>query len=127
MNVLFASVDEVDDVLKEVLDRHDNWKKSVNIIAWIRRFWSNLKQKVDQQKQNKSSDQSRKMTLRHHKKQKKPMQINYEDYYLNPEEVTSTEDLLFKYAQSGEFANEISLRSEGAEVPNNSKIKKLLP
>ena len=127
MNVLFASVEGEDDMLKEVLNRHNNWKKSINIIAWIRRFWNNLKQKVDQQNQNKSSDQSRKMTLRHHKKQKKPMQINYEEYYLNPEEVTSTEDLLFKYAQSGEFANEISLLSEGAEVPNNSKIKKLLP
>ena len=127
MNVLFASVDEEDDMLKEVLDRHNNWKKSINIIAWIRRFWTNFKQKVDQRKKNKSSDQSRKMTLRHQRKQKKAIQINYEDLYLNSEEVTSTEDLLFKYAQSKEFANEISLLRGGSEVPKNSKIKKLLP
>ena len=127
MNVLFASVDEEDDILKEMLDQHNNWKKIVNIIAWIRRFLHNIKQKVDQQTQNKPSDQSRKMTLRHHKKQKKAIQIDYEDFYLNPEEVTSAEDLLFKYAQSKEFANEISLLSEGSEVPKNSNIKKLIP
>ena len=127
MNVLFTSGHEEDDMLKEVLDRHNNWKKSINIIAWIRRFWSNVKQKVDQQNQNKPSGQIRKMTLRHPKKQKRAIQINYEDLYLNPEEVTDTENLLFKYAQSKEFAEEISLSSGGSEVPRNSKIKKLIP
>merc|ERR1712079_290278 len=63
MNVLFASVNEEDDVLKKVLERHNNWNKSVKIIAWIRRFWTNTKQKVDQQKQMKPSDQSWKRTL----------------------------------------------------------------
>ena len=127
MNVLFASVNEEDDVLKKVLERHNNWNKSVKIIAWIRRFWTNTKQKVDQQKQMKPSDQSRKMTLRQPKKQKKTTPINYEDFYLNPDERTRTEDLLFKYAQSQEFSNEISLLSTGLEIPKNSKIKKLLP
>ena len=41
--------------------------------------------------------------------------------------MASTEDLLFKHAQSKEFTNEISLLSEGTEVPKSSKIKKLLP
>ena len=31
MNVLFASLDEEDDLIKDILDRHNNWKKSVNI------------------------------------------------------------------------------------------------
>ena len=127
MNVLFASVNEEDDVLKKVLERHNNWRKSVKTISWIRRFWTNTKQKVDQQKQMKPSDQSRKMTLRQPKKQKKTTPINYEDFYLNPDERTRTEDLLFKYAQSQEFSNEISLLSTGLEIPKNSKIKKLLP
>ena len=127
MNVLFASVNEEDDVLKKVLERHNNWRKSVKIISWIRRFWTNTKQKVDQQKQMKPSDQSRKMTLRQPKKQKKTTPINYEDLYLNPDERTRTEDLLFKYAQSKEFSNEISLLSTGLEIPKNSTIKKLLP
>ena len=79
VNVLFASLDEEDDVIKDILERHKNWRKSVNVIAWIRRFWTNFKNKVDQQKQNKNNTatESRKMTLRNKTKtkQKKKIQI----------------------------------------------------
>ena len=77
VNVLFASLDEEDDVINDILERHNNWRKSVNVIAWIRRFWTNFKNKVDQQKQNKNktATESRKMTLRNKTKtkQKKKM------------------------------------------------------
>ena len=143
MNVLFASLDEEDDVIKDILDRHNNWKKSINIISWIRRFWTNFK--VHQQRKNKATSESQKMTLRNKAKGKlmpaamnkskqklmpaaiNRIQINYDELYLNPEEVTSTENLLFKYAQSKEFAEEISILSDGSEVPKSSKIKTLLP
>ena len=133
MNVLFASVDPDDDMLKEMLVRHNNWKKSVNVIAWIRRFWSSFTHKVDQRTKNNSSSQNRKMTLRNTKKSTrllknpKAIQLNFEDLYLSPEEVATAEALLFKYAQSREFAEEISSLSVGSEIPKNSKIKKLIP
>ena len=68
------------------------------------------------------------MTLRNKTKpRQKKIQINYDELYLNPKEVTSTENLLFKYSQSGEFGEEISILSEGSEVPKSSKIRKLIP
>ena len=129
VNVLFATLDEKEDVIKDILDRHNDWRKSVNIISWIKRFWTNVKNKVDQQNKNKTMAESRKMTLRHKAKpkQNKKIQIDYDNMYLNSEEVTDTENLLFKYAQSREFSEEISKLSEGTEVPKNSKIKKLIP
>ena len=60
-------------------------------------------------------------------KQNKQMRIDYDTLYLYPEEITNTEELLFKYAQSKEFSKEISNLSEGLEVQKTSKIKKLIP
>ena len=119
LNALFASLEQEDDMIKKVLDQHNYWKKSINTIAWIKRFWNNLKKsKVDQQ--NKSLSR---MTRR---KKPKPM-VNYGELYLDPEEVTSTENLVFKYAQSQEFGEEISCLNEGTELPKSSRIRKLIP
>ena len=49
MNVLFASLDEEDDVIKSILDKTGDWKKSINIISWIRRFYNNINQKLDEE------------------------------------------------------------------------------
>ena len=126
MNVLFASMSEEEDIIKEILERQNNWRKSINTISWIKRFWTNLMQKVDQQNQN--SKESPKMTLRNKTKTKQTkIDINYDDLYLTPDEVTNTENLLFQYAQSTEFATEIALLNEGLEIQKNSKIKTLLP
>jgi hypothetical protein len=69
------------------------------------------------------------MTLRNKTKtkQNEKIRINYDELYLSSEDVANTENLLFKYAQSREFPEEISKLSEGTEVPKNSKIKKLIP
>ena len=127
VNVLFASLDEEDDVIKDILTRYNDWKKSVKIISWIRRFWKNFKNKADQQ--NKTTTQNQRMKLRNKAKpkQNKQMRIDYDTLYLYPEEITNTEELLFKYAQSKEFSEEISNLSEGLEVQKTSKIKKLIP
>ena len=122
LNVLFASLDEEEDVIQDILKRHNNWRKSVNIITWIRRLWTNLKHKVE----NSKTSKSQKMALRNQAKKKK-RQINYDELYLNQEEVTSTETLLFKYAQSKEFAEEISMLNGGSEIPKTSSIRKLIP
>ena len=130
MNILFTSLKEEDDVIKNILSRHNNWRKSVAIISWIRRFWKNgviavgLRKSIAQPGTNLTN---KKMSLRNHNKSKKKIKINYDEMSLSPEEFTSTEELLFKYAQSTQFSEEIALLSKGAEIPKTSCLKTLLP
>ena len=122
MNMLFASLDEEDDVIRDILQRHNHWKKSVNIIAWIQRFLQNLKQRHGECHLNPHAHNIRshpKMKLRNKTKPKQTSLNQINELYLDPEEVTSTENMLFKYAQSREFSEEISLLSDGLEVPRS--------
>ena len=137
-SALFASLDDEDDIIQDILSKHNNWRKSVNIISWIRRFWINCKQGNGPHADNESNsyhqgsatstNASQKMMLRSRSQpSKKKIKINYDELYLSPEEVTTTENLLFKYAQNRQFPEELSIISEGGEVPKSSPIKTLIP
>ena len=129
MNVLFSTLDEEDDVIKSILDKTGNWRKSVNIISWIRRFYKQIAKKVvsTPDTTNEATNHGKRSLRSKTKPRKKKIIINYDDLFLNPEEVASTENLLFQYAQSQEFAEEISILSQGGTISKNSSIKKLLP
>ena len=128
MNVLNVpnSKDE-DDTIKNVLGRHNNWRKTVNTLSWCRRFCTNLRQKVTENKEKRTTRGSKRKTLKNIPIAKAKTKLNYENYYLQPKEVTATENLLFQYAQRCEFATEIALLSEGSAIPKDSKIKTLIP
>ena len=53
--------------------------------------------------------------------------FSYDELFLSPKEVTEVEHLFFRYSQSQEFAEEISILSQGGTISKNSSIKKLLP
>ena len=133
MNVLFSTLDEEDDVIKSILEKTGHWRKSVHIIAWIRRFLKNAQQKVESggtrncMGQSGTNPTSKNMSLRSKSKQKKNLNINYDELYLHSSEVVNAEHILFKYAQSQEFAEEISTLSQGETISKNSSIRKLLP
>ena len=107
---------EKDNVIQNILDRFNDWQKSINIIAWCKKFITNLKNPTDTNK--RLTRQSKKL---------KPTNINYEELYLLPEEITAAEIFLFQYAQKTDFAEEIACLSEGLEIDKNSKIKTLIP
>ena len=129
MNVLFSTLDEEDDVIKSILHKTGNYRKAVNIICWIRRFYKRISEKQDANSPTaNATTNNEKMSLRSKTKpRKRKTEINYDELFLHPEEVTNTENLLFKYAQSQEFAEEISKLSQGETISKNSSIKKLLP
>ena len=125
MNVLIVpgSKDEDENLIVNVLGRHNNWRKSVNILAWCKRFCANLKQKVKETK-NKMNTRSQGRASRNIPRKTK---FNFNEFILRPEEVTATENLLFQHAQKTAFATEMNLLKEGLEIQQNSKIKTLVP
>ena len=128
MNVLnVPNSEDEDDTIKNVLGRHNNWRKTVNTLCWCRRFCTTLRQKVAENKQKRTTRGSQRKTLRNAPRPKAKTKFNYEDYFLHPKEVTATENILFQYAQRCEFATEIALLSEGSDIPKDSKIKTLIP
>ena len=125
MNVLIVpgSKDEDENLIVNVLGRHNNWRKSVNILAWCKRFCTNLKQKIKESK-NKMNTRSQGRASRNIPRKTK---FNFNEFILRPEEVTATENLLFQHAQKTAFATEMNLLKEGLEIQQNSKIKTLIP
>ena len=99
-----------------VLDKFNSWKKIINIVAWCKRFINKLKEKL-----------SNKTRLTRRVRKLKVKDVNLKDLFLLPEEIRTTEELFFKYAQHCEFLNEINSLKEGLEIDKQSKIKKLLP
>ena len=128
MNVLNVqgSKDE-DDVIKNVLNRHNNWRKTVNTLSWCKRFYTTLKQKVAENKERRTTRGSQRRTLRNDTGAKAKTKFNYENYHLHPTEITAIEHLLFQYAQRCEFETEIKLLSSGSDILKDSKIKTLIP
>ena len=116
---LFSAIDDEANIIKDVLNRHNNWRKCVNILAWCKRFCTNARLKA----KNKIPSRQRRTRL----VQKMSPKINYDDLHLHSTEVTAVENLLFKYAQSSQFSKEIVDLKEGREIPKDSKIKKLIP
>ena len=119
MNVLFSKSDE-EDVIKNILEKFNNWGKAIRIVGWIMRWRKNVIRD-----QSCKTDLRSNFTLR--SKQKKKLQITYDELFLSPKEVTEVEHLFFRYSQSQEFAEEITILSEGGKISKNSSIKKLLP
>ena len=107
-----------DNFITGILDRHNNWSKSIKTLSWCYRFYVNLRQKVKQSKEI-TTRRGRSKTSKNSKS---------EDLKLTPEEVTNIELLLFKFAQHNAFSEEITLLSGGAkEVQKGSEIKQLIP
>ena len=128
MNILNVSTSkDEDDIIKNILDRHNNWKKTVKILSWCRRFCTIIKQKVIENKGKRTTRQSQRKTSKNNAMARAKTTFDYKNYYLHPTEVTETENILFQYAQRCEFATEIALLSEGSEIPKDSKIKTLIP
>ena len=120
-----GSKDDDDDIIKNVLGRHNNWRKSVNTLAWCKRYCAKLKQNLEGN-EDKITTRSQK-ALRNVPKTKVKTKFNYDEFILHPKEITAMENFLFQYAQQSQFATEISLLSKGLEIQPNSKIKTLIP
>ena len=116
---LFSAIDDEANIIKDVLIRHNNWRKCVNILAWCQRFCANARLKAKSKNYN--------MQRRTRLVRKMSPKINYDELHLHPIEVTAMENLLFRYAQSSEFAAEITNLKDNLEIPKDSKIKKLIP
>ena len=71
--------------------------------------------------------QGQERTRRTRGNRQNPAEPNYNQLCLGPNEVLAIEELLFRYAQRSELAEEIELLSSGQEVPRNSSIKNLIP
>ena len=115
-STIFPKQDE--NIITNILDRHNNFKKSVNVLTWCYKFYVNLKEKVKPSKQ----------ILNRRGRSKTDKKLKKEDLKLTPEEISRTEMLLFKFAQHSAFSEEIRLLSGGAqEVQKGSEIKQLIP
>ena len=126
LSALFSSVGTEDDVIITVLDRQNNWTKSVHTLAWCRRFHTNVQLRVNNQHLAQGPVRTRR-TRGNHPRNPAAEILNYEELHLNPKEVVATEELLFRYAQRSALATEIDLLSSGQEVQKNSSIKNLIP
>ena len=126
LSALFSSVGTEDDVILTVLDRQNNWTKSVHTLAWCRRFHTNVQLRVNNQHLAQGPVRTRR-TRGNHPRNPAAEILNYEELHLNPKEVVATEELLFRYAQRSALATEIDLLSSGQEVQKNSSIKNLIP
>ena len=71
--------------------------------------------------------QGQERTRRTRGNRQNPAEPNYNQLCLGLNEVLAIEELLFRYAQRSELAEEIELLSSGQEVPRNSSIKNLIP
>ena len=118
---LFSAIGDEYNIIKDVLNRHNNWRKCVNTLAWCKRFCTNARLKA----KNKIEIPRRQRRTR--LVPKMSPQINYDELHLHSKEITAVENLLFRYAQSSQFATEIAALKEGLEIPKDSKIKKLIP
>ena len=125
VHIVPGSKDEDDDMIINVLGRHNNWRKSVNTLAWCKRYCANLKQKIQENKERITTRSQK--ALRNVPKTKVKTKVNYDELILHPKEVTAMEKFLFQCAQRSQFATEISLLSDGLEIQPNSKIKTLIP
>ena len=112
-------------IIKDLLVKFNNWQKIIKIISWCRRFYMNLKKRVNE----KESSQRPSRNTRQSKSPKTNLinEYDYNNLQLTPEEIKSSEILLFKFAQHEIFAEEISLLSEGNEIQRSSSIKTLIP
>ena len=126
LSALFSSVGTEDDVIITVLDRQNNWTKSVHTLAWCKRFHTNVQLRVNNQHLAQGPVRTRR-TRGNHPRNPTAEILNYEELHLNPKEVVATEELLFSYAQRSALATEIDLLSSGQEVQKNSSIKNLIP
>ena len=94
---------------------------SITTPAWCKRFCTNARLKA----KNKIEIPRRQRRTR--LVPKMSPKINYDELHLHSKEITAVENLLFRYAQSSQFATEIAALKEGLEIPKDSKIKKLIP
>ena len=111
-----GSEDEDNNIIINVLGRHNNWRKSVITLAWCRRYCANLKHKVKENKDTMTTRSQGRALRNVSTKTKVKTKFNYGKFMLHPKEVTATESLLFQYAQKRQFALEIGLLSEGTEI-----------
>ena len=107
---------ENDNVFINVLNKYNSWQKIINIIAFCKRFINNLKLTI-----------KNKVRVTRRIRKLKAKEVNLKELFLLPEEVRTTENLFFRYAQHCEYLNEINLLKEGLEIQKQSKIRKLLP
>ena len=131
LSVLFSSVHTgcvlgtEDDAIQSVLDRQNNWTKSVHTLAWCKRFHTNVQLRVNQHLAQ--GPERTRRTRGNHPRNPAGTILNYEELHLSPKEIMETEELLFRYAQRSTLATEIELLNSGQEVQKNSSIKTLIP
>ena len=112
-----------DEVIGSVLARQNRWTRSVHILAWCKQFYTNVRL----MRVNNILAQGQERTRRTRGNRQNPAEPNYNQLCLGLNEVLAIEELLFRYAQRSELAEEIELLSSGQEVPRNSSIKNLIP
>ena len=122
-NALFL---EKNNVIKDLLVKFNNWQKITKIIAWCKRFFINLKERL----KGKQTSQTR--STRNTRQSKRPKinvmkEFDYDSLQLTPEEIAKSEILLFRYAQHEIFAEEIMLLKEDKDIQRSSSIKTLIP
>ena len=133
MNALFTSTEDEDNVIEDILDRQNNWRTTVRTLSWCKRFYANIKKRINQKRLASTKRNLRNRTNKNGNAQKgapgihRNQKINYEELHLHPEEIEATEEQLFRYAQEAEFMEEIKLSSSGQEIQKNSSIKTLIP
>ena len=48
MNALFTSTEDEDNVIEDILDRQNNWRTTVRTLSWCKRFYANIKKRINQ-------------------------------------------------------------------------------
>ena len=83
---------ENDNVFINVLNKYNSWQKIINIIAFCKRFINNLKLTI-----------KNKVRVTRRIRKLKAKEVNLKELFLLPEEVRTTENLFFRYAQHCEY------------------------
>ena len=121
-------------MIKKLLDRQNNSRTTVKILSWCKRFYTNLKKRINHTRlistqrtlRSKSYKPQKQKPRRKNQGIHKNQKTNYEELHLFPEEIEATEEQLFRYAQGSEFAEEIASLSAGQEIHKNSSIQTLI-
>merc|ERR1711994_1144138 len=96
MNVMFTSTGGVEvDMIKEILDRQNNWRTTVKTLSWCRRFYTNLKKRINRIRlistkrtlRNRDNKPQNQKPQRGNQGIHKNLRINYEVLHLSPDEI----------------------------------------
>ena len=92
-------------------DSFSDWKRLRRVMAWVMKFYVNLRRKVKERKQAATNEE----------------QIEKEKLILTKDDLQRSEMLIFKTVQQKHFKSEISQISGGKTVPRKNKLRKLDP